>query len=119
MFLFRRSAPRPSVDQARTRGDRPEAVLLNVREKPGWKAVHAPGAVHAPVTGRGAGTALPASAQGRPLVVMRPGGHRSQRAARLLTGRGVDAVDVKGGMNAWATAGCAVIDARGNSGTTA
>ncbi|MGW1229607.1 rhodanese-like domain-containing protein [Streptomyces sp. NPDC001478] len=121
MSLFRKAAPRLRVDQARirTEGERPEAVLLDVREKPEWASGHVPGAVHAPLSGLVAGAALPAAAQGRPLVVICRSGHRSQRAAALLIGRGADAVDVKGGMNAWAAAGYAVVDGRGNPGSIA
>ncbi|MER6114764.1 rhodanese-like domain-containing protein [Streptomyces sp. NPDC001743] len=121
MFLFNRKAPRLSVAEARTRtaGERPEAVLLDVREKPEWKAGHAPDAVHVPLTGLVAGAAVPVSARGRTLVVICRSGHRSQQAAKLLVERGVDAVDVKGGMNAWAAAGYPVVSERGNSGSTA
>ncbi|QNE74317.1 rhodanese-like domain-containing protein [Streptomyces finlayi] len=121
MFQFRKSAERLSTDEARSRtgGDKPEAVLLDVREKPEWTAGHAPGAVHAPLTGLIAGAALPSAAQGHPLVVICRSGHRSQQAAKLLTERGADAVDVKGGMNAWAAAGFPVVDERGNSGSIA
>lgn len=121
MFFFRGSDRRLSVDEARTRtsGDRPAAVLLDVREKPEWNTGHAPGAVLAPLTGLVAGAALPKAAQGRPLVVICRSGQRSQQAAKLLAERGVDAVDVKGGMNAWAAAGFPVVDERGNSGSIA
>ncbi|MFF4874405.1 rhodanese-like domain-containing protein [Streptomyces sp. NPDC090109] len=121
MFLFRRREQRLSVDEARARtgGDRPEAVLLDVREKPEWKAGHAPGAVHAPLTGLLRGAPLPASAQDRPLVVICRSGHRSQQAAKLLAERGADAMDVKGGMNAWAATGYPVVDERGHSGSIA
>ncbi|MER7485097.1 rhodanese-like domain-containing protein [Streptomyces sp. NPDC126497] len=121
MFLFRRAGDRVPVDEAhsRTSGDQPEAVLLDVREKPEWTAGHAPGAVHVPLTGLIAGNALPAEAQGRRLVVICRSGHRSQQAAKLLAERGAQAVDVEGGMNAWAAAGHPVVDARGNSGKVA
>ncbi|MBT3155434.1 rhodanese-like domain-containing protein [Streptomyces sp. CHD11] len=118
MFLFRRNAPRVTVDEARgrTSGDRPGSVLLDVREKPEWTAGHAPGAVHLPLTKLVAGVTLPAEAQGRPLVVICRSGHRSQQAAKLLTERGAQVVDVEGGMNAWAAAGHPVLDERGNHG---
>jgi rhodanese-related sulfurtransferase len=121
MFLFRRNGPRVTVDEAhsRTSGDRPDAVLLDVREKPEWNSGHAPGAVHVPLTNLVAGATLPAEAQGRPLVVICRSGHRSQQAAKLLTERGAHAVDVEGGMNAWAAAGHPVVDERGNSGRIA
>lgn len=121
MFLFRRAGARVTVDEARSRtsGDQPEAVLLDVREKSEWAVGHAPGAVHLPLTGLLAGDALPAEAQGRPLVVICRSGNRSQQAAALLAERGAPAVDVAGGMKAWAAAGHPVVDARGNDGRTA
>ncbi|MGQ4450092.1 rhodanese-like domain-containing protein [Streptomyces griseus] len=121
MFLFNRKTPRLSVHEARGRtgGERSESVLLDVREKPEWRAGHAPDALHAPLTGLAAGGALPASARGRALVVICRSGHRSRQAAKLLAERGADAVDVEGGMNAWAAAGYPVVDERGNSGSIA
>ncbi|WP_432063595.1 rhodanese-like domain-containing protein [Streptomyces sp. C10-9-1] len=121
MFLSRRNTPRLSVGQAysRTRGDRPGAVLLDVREAPEWSAGHAPGAVHAALTDLVAGASLPRAAQELPLVVICRSGRRSQRAAQLLVERGAEAVDVEGGMNAWASAGYPVVDERGNSGRIA
>ncbi|MEY2225583.1 rhodanese-like domain-containing protein [Streptomyces sp. BF23-30] len=62
---------------------------------------------------------MPPAAQGRPLVVICHSGHRSQRAARILTERGAEAVDVKGGMNAWSAVGLPVVDGRGSSGSIA
>ncbi|MFD0226247.1 rhodanese-like domain-containing protein [Streptomyces hirsutus] len=119
MFLFRKGEQRLSVDEARalTTGESPEAVLLDVREKSEWEAGHAPGAVHASLTGLVAGAALPQAARCRPLVVVCRSGHRSRQAAELLAARGADAVDVKGGMNAWAAAGHPVVDECGNSGS--
>ncbi|MEU6062878.1 rhodanese-like domain-containing protein [Streptomyces sp. NPDC047097] len=109
------------MDQAhrRTRGDIPDAILLDVREKPEWNAGHAPGAVHVPLSKLVAGADLPAEASDRPLVVICRSGHRSRQAAKLLTQRGQQAVDVKGGMNAWAAAGHPVLDERGNNGQIA
>ncbi|MDW4906730.1 rhodanese-like domain-containing protein [Streptomyces sp. ADMS] len=121
MFLFRRSQPRISVEQARSRtsGETPDAVLLDVREQPEWNAGHAPGALHIPLSKLVSGSALPDGASGRALVVICRSGHRSQQAAKLLTQRGEQAVDVKGGMNAWAADGYPVSDERGNSGRIA
>ncbi|MEU0131334.1 rhodanese-like domain-containing protein [Streptomyces sp. NPDC006289] len=119
MFLFRRSTARVTPAQARQRTADGDAVLLDVREQVEWKAGHAPGAVHVPLSLLVTGMALPAAAEGRPLVVICRSGHRSQRAARLLTERRVEAVDVKGGMNAWASAGLQVVDDRGSSGRIA
>ncbi|MDK1476406.1 rhodanese-like domain-containing protein [Streptomyces sp. 549] len=119
MFLSRRNTERLPVEEARRRtgGGQADAVLLDVRENSEWRAGHAPGAVHAPLTGLAAGASLPRQAQGRPLVVVCRSGHRSQRAAQLLVERGADAVDVEGGMRAWIAAGHPVVDECGNSGS--
>lgn len=121
MFPFRRRARRitPAEAHRRTSGADASAVLLDVREKPEWQAGHAPGAVHAPLSRLTQGAALPRAARDRALVVICRSGSRSQRAALVLAARGADVVDVKVGMNAWAAAGHPVVDARGNSGSTA
>ncbi|MCP9210442.1 rhodanese-like domain-containing protein [Streptomyces sp. NEAU-Y11] len=119
MFLFRRSQRRLTPQQAHTNTADGSAVLLDVRETPEWRAGHAPGALHLPLTRLLAGAALPETAQGRPVVAICRSGHRSQRAATLLDARGVDAVDVTGGMNAWAAAGLPVVDEGGQGGRIA
>ncbi|MGC9378862.1 rhodanese-like domain-containing protein [Streptomyces sp. MH13] len=121
MSLFRRSGPRVTVDEARSRtsGDRPDAVLPGIREEPERTAGHAAGAVRLPLTELVAGGTLPTGARGRPPAVICRSGHRSEQAAELLSGRGVRAVDVEGGIHAWAAAGHPVVDERGNSGRTA
>ncbi|MFJ5811951.1 rhodanese-like domain-containing protein [Streptomyces sp. NPDC093093] len=119
MFLFRRGTARVTPAQARRSTTDGDAVLLDVREQVEWNAGHAPGAIHIPLSRLATGAALPSAAEGRPLVVICRSGHRSQQAAKLLAGRGAEAVDVKGGMNAWATAGLPVVDERGSSGRIA
>lgn len=119
MFLFRRGPGRLTPEQARTRTSDGHAVLLDVREVSEWKTGHAPGAVHLPLTRLLAGAALPTEVQGEPVVAICRSGHRSQQAAGLLASRGIDAVDVAGGMSAWAKAGLPVVDERGQEGQIA
>ncbi|SEO94095.1 rhodanese-like domain-containing protein [Actinacidiphila rubida] len=121
MFPHSSRAPSLSVQEAHTRtgSDRPATVLLDVREAVEWAAGHAPGAVHAPLSGLAAGGVLPASVRGRSLAVICRSGHRSQQAATLLAQRGEDTVNVEGGMNAWAAAGYPVVDEHGNHGSIA
>ncbi|MDX3241145.1 rhodanese-like domain-containing protein [Streptomyces sp. ME18-1-4] len=121
MSLFRYGGDRVTVDDARrrTHGTDAPAVLLDVREQGEWDAGHAPGALHAPLSRLAAGGTLPVAAQGRPLVVICRSGNRSQQAAELLAARGAEAVDVKGGMQAWASAGHPVVDERGDNGSIA
>ncbi len=81
-----------------------DAVLLDVREDDEWVAGHVPEAVHVPMselTGRLAD--VPAAAA-RLYVICRSGA-RSARVAAYLNGNGWDAVNVDGGMLAWAAAG--------------
>lgn len=97
------TSPVPAVVVA----DIPEqAVLLDVREDDEWAAGHAPGAVHLPM-GQVAqrldelATAFPDHVV---RVVCRSGG-RSARVTAYLKQAGWDAVNVEGGMRAWAAAG--------------
>ncbi|MEU1200906.1 rhodanese-like domain-containing protein [Streptomyces sp. NPDC005813] len=96
-----------------------EAVLLDVREPDEWAQGHAPGSVSAPLSALAAGGDLPVAARHRPLVVVCRSGVRSRDAVALLTARGLDAVDVVGGMRAWAREGLPSVREHGNGGPTA
>jgi rhodanese-related sulfurtransferase len=97
------TSPVPAVVVA----DIPEhTVLLDVRENNEWAAGHAPAAVHVPmgqVVQRldELATAFPDRSVH---VVCRSGG-RSARVTAYLKRAGWDAVNVEGGMRAWAAAG--------------
>jgi rhodanese-related sulfurtransferase len=94
--------PAATVTEAHDRP--PGAVLLDVREDHEWEEGHAPGAVHLPM-GRITSQNLPA---GRPLYCICRSGNRSGRVVEVLTGAGIDARNVTGGMRAWALAGLPV-----------
>ena len=82
------------------------AVLLDVREDSEWRAGHAPGARHIPLGDLDRGIdALP---RDREVVVVCRSGGRSARATAILARAGVEAVNLNGGMRAWAAAGLAV-----------
>lgn len=91
------------------------AVLLDVRENGEWNAGHAPQARHIPLgqLADRAGT-LPV---GRQVITVCRAGGRSAQAARILSGRGVDAISLSGGMIAWARAGLPVVGRGGRPGT--
>ncbi|MGH3823669.1 MAG: rhodanese-like domain-containing protein [Pseudonocardiaceae bacterium] len=81
------------------------AALLDVRENDEWAAGHAPGAVHVPmgqITQRldEIASALP----DRPVRVVCRSGGRSARVTAYLLQQGWEAVNVDGGMRAWAAA---------------
>ncbi|MEV8596185.1 rhodanese-like domain-containing protein [Streptomyces sp. NPDC052012] len=117
--LLRRGPGRLTPQQAHQRTSDGKAALLDVRETPEWNAGHAPGALHLPLSRLMAGAPLPAAAQGELVVAICRSGHRSQQAAKLLAGRGVQATDVSGGMTAWARAGLPVTGQGGSGGVIA
>jgi rhodanese-related sulfurtransferase len=103
----------PEVDPAAAAAlVRDGALLLDVREPDEWEAGHAPGAVHLPL-GR-----LPNErpAPGCRIVVVCRSGRRSAEATRALLAWGYDAVNLAGGMQAWAAAGLPVRDPIGRPG---
>ena len=118
MFPFRRR-DRVRPGEAHERVTSGAAVLVDVREPAEWRAGHAPGAVHVPLSRLAAGTTLPSPARGKDVIVVCRSGARSRRAVKLLSGQGVTAVDITGGMSAWARAGLPVRDRSGRPGVIA
>jgi len=91
------------------------AYLLDVREPDEWQAGHAPAATHIPLgelEHRHGEVPLD-----RTIVCVCRGGGRSARAAEALGSLGYDAINLAGGMRAWAAADLSVVDATGGSGT--
>ena len=80
-----------------------ETYLLDVREPDEWEAGHAPTAVHIPL-GELPGRVGELPTDRTVAVTCRSGG-RSSRATAYLRSLGVDAVNLDGGMQAWAAAG--------------
>ncbi|MDX2527721.1 rhodanese-like domain-containing protein [Streptomyces europaeiscabiei] len=92
--------------------------LLDVREDDEWQAGHAEGALHIPISefvARYAEVTEAAPQDGRIHVICRSGG-RSAQVTMYLVQRGIDAVNVDGGMQVWAAAGRPVVDDKGGSG---
>lgn len=91
----------PAVDAAAV--DAARATLLDVREDEEWDAGHIDGALHIPMSHLVDRLAdLPPA---RPLTVVCRSGNRSGKVTAWLLGRGVDAVNMAGGMLAWSEAG--------------
>lgn len=99
-----RIAPAEAHDRARTG----KAVLLDVREEFEVAAGHAPDAVFLPLSRLMAGAALPADGTGQPVMAICRSGGRSQRAVEILSQRGLETLNVVGGMQAWEQAGLPV-----------
>ena len=90
------------------------AFLLDVREPNEWVAGHATAATHIPL-GQVPGRLAEVPADATVVVICRVGG-RSNQAATWLRANGVDAVNLAGGMQAWAAAGLDVITDDGDPG---
>ena len=98
------NAPMPEVDAASVPAD---ALLLDVREADEWQAGHAQDALHVPMSefvGR-FDEVTSRTGDGRPVYLVCHSGGRSAQVAQYLQQQGVEAVNVAGGMLAWAAAG--------------
>ena len=93
------------------------AFLLDVRNPDEWEAGHAPAATLVPL-GVLADRVAELPTDRRIVVVCRSGG-RSARAAEALVGAGYDAVNLIGGMQAWAELGLPVVTDAGGPGAVA
>lgn len=91
------------------------AYLLDVREPDEWAAGRAPSASHIPL-GQLADRFGEVPADTKIVCVCRGGG-RSGQATEALVGLGYDAVNLEGGMRAWAGADLPVIADDGGAGT--
>jgi rhodanese-related sulfurtransferase len=108
--------PQVDVEEARRRLD-DGALLLDVREPDEWNAGHAPDATFLPMGQVTAGRAqLP---RDRTIVAICRSGARSGRVTAALVSWGFDAVNLAGGMQAWAAAGNPVVTDDGSPGTVA
>lgn len=93
------------------------AIVLDCREDQEWVAGHIDGAVHVPMSeipsrlARDAGELTPQ----RHIVVVCKMGARSAHVAGWLNRNGYDAVNLDGGMLAWAASGRPMITADGGT----
>ncbi|MEU6141079.1 rhodanese-like domain-containing protein [Streptomyces sp. NPDC047081] len=120
MHFPRRGPDRITVTRAHRLLQDGTAVLIDVREADEFRAGHAPGALHLPLSRWGDGTAdspvPPPDPSAAHLVLICRSGNRSRQAAEVLAAQGIAAVDVVGGMRDWAAEGLPVQDARGADG---
>lgn len=93
------------------------ALLLDVRNDDEWVVGHAPAATLVPL-GQLSDRHTELPTDRRIVVVCRSGG-RSGQATEALVAAGYDAVNLAGGMQAWAAAGLPVVTDAGAPGAVA
>jgi rhodanese-related sulfurtransferase len=93
---------------------RSDAVLLDVRGPGEWLAGHAPSTINIPL--EEVPSRLDAIDATRTIICICRSGNRSGRVTEFLRARGVDAVNMNGGMQAWSRAGLPVIGDTGDPG---
>ena len=104
--MFLRRAPSIAPQQAAERLAAGELVLVDVRESAELRAGRVHGAINIPL--RELTTRVGELDGKRPIAFLCRSGARSSSAARVAAKAGFDAVNVRGGMNAWARAGLPV-----------
>jgi rhodanese-related sulfurtransferase len=97
----------PEIEAVDAQAGSSDRVLLDVREPDEWEAGHAPGAYWIPLAElERARTEIPFN---KHVVCVCRSGARSERAAEALISWGFEAMNMAGGMRAWAAAGLPVV----------
>jgi rhodanese-related sulfurtransferase len=107
----------PTVDVAGAESEASAALLLDVREASEWIHGHVADSVNVPL-GHLADHVASLDPQQRIVCICRSG-NRSGMATALLCDAGFDAVNMRGGMLAWAASGRPVVDRNGQPGVVA
>ena len=84
---------------------RDDYQILDVREPWEWNQGRIEEAVLVPLNSVMAGEESAVLSKDRPVIVVCKTGNRSEVATLMLRARGYDAVNMEGGMEAWADAG--------------
>lgn len=99
---YERSSETLETDVLRT-------VLVDVREADEWSAGHGPGAIHRSLGSLDPPSLAAAFPAGVTVMCLCRSGGRSARAVAILRSAGIDAINVIGGMNAWAAADLPIV----------
>lgn len=90
------------------------SVLLDVREYDEWMAGHVDGATHVPMSD--VPSRLGSLPRDHRIVCICRSGNRSGQVTAFLLRQGFDAVNMTGGMRAWAADGLTFVNHAGNAG---
>ena len=100
--MFGRSKKSVDVRTAHRLNEEDGYVLLDVRTKMERKEQNPVGSVHISLDSLDRRTK---ALEGKKVLAICRSGNRSGTAARMLNARGIETLNVKGGMNAWNRAG--------------
>ncbi|NHZ70530.1 MAG: rhodanese-like domain-containing protein [Proteobacteria bacterium] len=100
--MFGRKKNAVSVAVARDMADNDDWTIIDVRTKLERKDGHIPGSIHYSLDSLN--QRLP-KLKGKKVLAVCRSGSRSATAVRILDSNGIEAMNIKGGMNAWNRAG--------------
>jgi len=93
----------PAVPSVAVAAVAPGALILDVRETAEWDDAHVADSLHIPMGQLG--TRIGEVPDDRQVLVVCHSGHRSAQVTSWLVAQGYDAVNLEGGLVAWAQAG--------------
>jgi rhodanese-related sulfurtransferase len=99
------------MDAAEAFSVRDKVSYLDVREPYEWDAGHIDGSLHIPI-GQ-IGTRFEELEKAKPIVVVCQVGQRSALVSEFLAGRGYDASNLEGGLEAWVLGGYPLVVSEG------
>lgn len=100
--MFGRSKKAVDVRTAHRMATEEGYTIVDVRTKPERTLGHPQGSIHISLDSLDRRTP---ALEGRRVLAICRSGNRSRSAARFLNANGIEALNVKGGMNAWTRAG--------------
>ncbi|WP_086312156.1 hypothetical protein A5821_003436 [Enterococcus sp. 7F3_DIV0205] len=95
MFSFLKGNSINTTDLQQMLDSKP--IMIDVREKSEFTAGHIPNAKNVPLSK----ISTYQSKENQPVYVICQSGMRSRQAVKKLKAKGIDAINVKGGMSAW------------------
>lgn len=104
----------PAIDADAAAAAAADVVMLDVREYEEWMSGRAPTAVHIPMSKLAA--RVDEIDRTKRIICVCRSGNRSARVTAWLRQQGFDAINMTGGMSAWASFGHPLVNHSGNPG---
>jgi rhodanese-related sulfurtransferase len=101
---------RGSLDPDELAASLPDYVVVDVRDRSGWRGGHIPGSIHVPINHIDSG--VTADDKRAPIAVLADDDGQAEAAVGALVRQGWDAVRISGGAPAWRAAGKCLVTNR-------